>query len=569
MIKLDASLDRLAVSWLDPLLTGIVTDMGGSLSGDIKVNGPFDKLDIKSTGTRFNDLACTVDFTRVPYIINGPFSISEKGVTFENDTIADTFGHLGRVTGGVTYDCFKDIRLGVNFRLRNMLALNTTAANEDNGFYGRAFATGTVGINGPTDNIKLNIDVRTGDGAVHIPLSSSGSEKKSILTFVDNRLPEYDEYDSLIVSKKTAVQEKKSSSLDVKVKLNVTNQTEVGLDINRSLGDMLKAHGTGNVEINVTPTLFDIKGGYNVEEGSYKLALMGITSKDFIINPGGTINFNGDIMQSDLDLTATYRTKASISTLIADSTSVNSRRTVNCGIGIGGKLANPQLSFDIDIPDLDPTTQGLVQSSLSTEEKRLKQILALLISGSFVPDESSGIVNNTTVLYSNASEIMANQVNNIFRQLDIPLDLGFNYQPGSGGINIFDVAISTQLFNNRVSINGNIGNQDYSASNASEVVGNVDVEIKMNKSGRLRLNLFSHAADRYSNYLDQTQRNGAGMVYQQEFDTWEELWNKIFRKGGRGGGYYYGERPAGYNPERPHHPGDSSAVTHVHELSFQ
>ena len=521
-----ASIDSLSVSWLTPFLTGIVSDMGGSISGGIQVSGYPDKLKIISDGTRFNDMSCKVDFTNVPYTISGPFSVSDKGVTFDNDTISDKLGNTGRIGGGISYDNFKDIRLGVNFRLRNMLALNTNESFEDNGFYGRAFGTGTVNIDGTLQNINLGINLLTGAGSVHIPLTSSGTEKTSILTFTDNNLPEIDSATVISGGKANS-----QSSLGVNVKLNITQDTEVGLDINRSLGDMLKAKGTGNVEIRVGPGLFDIKGGYNINEGSYKLALMGITSKDFIINPGGTINFNGDIMQSDLNMTATYRTKASIGQLIADTTSVSTRRIVNCGIGISGKLSNPQLAFDIDIPDLDPATQNRVTSALSTEDKRLKQLLALLVSGSFVPDEQSGIVNNTTVLYSNASEIMANQVNNIFRQLDIPLDLGFNYQPGSGGVDIFDVAISTQLFNNRVTINGNIGNQDYlTTSSNSEVVGNVDMEVKLDNSGRLRLNLFSHAADRYSNYLDQTQRNGAGIVYQEEFDTFKEFWAKLFRR---------------------------------------
>ena len=147
------------------------------------------------------------------------------------------------------------------------------------------------------------------------------------------------------------------------------------------------------------------------------------------------------------------------------------------------------MTFSIDIPDLDPTIKGRVESALSTEDKRLKQLLTLLLSGSFVPDEQSGIVNNTTVLYSNASEIMANQLNNVFRQLNIPLDLGFNYQPGENGRDIFDVAVSTQLFNNRVNINGNIDNRQYMTSNQSDLVGDVDMEIKIDRTGRIRLTL--------------------------------------------------------------------------------
>ena len=35
----------------------------------------------------------------------------------------------------------------------------------------------------------------------------------------------------------------------------------------------------------------------------------------------------------------------------------------------------------------------------------------------------------------------------------------------------------------------------------------------------MRFDLFSHSADVYSNYLDNTQRNGIGMTYQTEFNS--------------------------------------------------
>ncbi|MBQ1280508.1 MAG: translocation/assembly module TamB domain-containing protein, partial [Bacteroidales bacterium] len=208
-------------------------------------------------------------------------------------------------------------------------------------------------------------------------------------------------------------------------------------------------------------------------------------------------------------------------------TSVASRRTVNCGVNLKGSLSNPELSFAIDIPDLDPITKGRVESALSTPDKVQRQFMALILSGSFVPDEQSGIFNNTTILYSNASEIVANQFNNIFRQLEIPLDLGLNYQPGSGlgGKDMFDVALSYQAFNNRLIINGNVGNSETSSS---AWAGNLEVEYKVDKQGKLRLNLFTRAADSYSNYLDNTQRSGLGISFQDEFDTFGELFRNIF-----------------------------------------
>ena len=532
-LALDVSLVEFNVGWVDPFVVGILEDMGGSISGDIHVEGPLDSLEISSNGVRFNDTRCKVSYTNVPYVCNGEFEVTTDGIEFTDVDVTDEYGNTGIARGGVRFNHFKGLEFDILFTVDEVLGLNTTAVRAEDGFYGKAFGSGIVRLYGPLTALRMDIDLDVSSGTVHIPISGGVVTQSDLLTFINRKeRPHIDVYDSLIVAG-TAQKEKekvKSQGLALNIKIAVDPASEIDIDINETTGDIIRSHGNGSVEMNVAPKSFDIKGLYVIEDGSYTMSLMGITAKDFTIEQGGTILFAGDILQTEFNMNALYKTKASIETLIGDNTSVSTRRTVNCTIGITGAVSNPQLSFKIDIPDLDPTTQGLVENALSTDEKNLKQTLALLVSGSFVPDEQSGIVNNSTILYSNASEIVSSQINNIFHQLDIPVDLGLNYQPGAaqGTNDIFDVAISTQLFNNRVTINGNIGNQQYMSSSSSEVVGNVDVEIKLNKSGRLRVNLFSHAADRYSNYLDQTQRNGAGIVYQEEFDTFGELWRKVF-----------------------------------------
>ncbi|MBP3270334.1 MAG: hypothetical protein J6L98_06605 [Bacteroidales bacterium] len=123
---------------------------------------------------------------------------------------------------------------------------------------------------------------------------------------------------------------------------------------------------------------------------------------------------------------------------------------------------------------------------------------------------------------------MAGQLNNILQKLDIPLDFGLNYQSSETGTNIFDVAVSTQLFNNRVVVNGNVGNREYGNSSQGDIVGDLDIEIKLDKPGEVRLKLFSHSADDYTNFLDNLQRNGVGVTYQKEFNTFRDLIRGIF-----------------------------------------
>ena len=528
-VRADVQLDSMKLCVAEPLLTSLASHMDGTLSGHIKASGPIDKLELSSEGVRFNQFQFRLDYTQVDYIADGPVTLSSKGVTFDNVRLNDRFGHDATWSGGIPFDHFKDIRLNLRFDLRGIMGLNTTLKDNES-FYGRAFADGSVRVSGDLKKIRLSLNVTpTENTTIHVPIGKSARQRTPLLTFINNE-KELSLIDSMIQAKQQTGKTKKSSGSEVNVNLrvNATPDAEVQIEIDKNTGDILKARGNGQIGITVARSVFDIKGDYRVDSGSYHFGMLGFTSRDFSLDPGGTINFNGDVMDSDLDMSATYHTKASISPLIADSTAVGARRNVDCHINLTGKLANPEIKFNIDIPDLDPTIQSQVQSAFNTEDKRMKQALALLVSGGFVPDEQSGIVNSTTMLSSNASELMSSQLNNILRQLDIPIDLGFNYQPSANGRNIFDVAVSTQLFNNRVSINGNIGNRQYYSSSNSDIVGDLDIEIKLNRQGQLRLTLFSHSADQYSNYLDMSQRNGAGIVYQEDFSSFKELWRKIF-----------------------------------------
>jgi hypothetical protein len=377
----------------------------------------------------------------------------------------------------------------------------------------------------------LNVDAVTAkSGELHIPLSGAATAGKvtNLLRFKEKASGErIDPYEQLMIR----LEQKANLNNDFGVRLRVNAQPEINvfIEIDKATGNVLSGHGNGLIDIEANTEKFSINGDYTLAGGSYKFVAMGLVTRDFLIQDGSSIRFTGDIMQSILDINAIYRTKASLSTLLADMSSVSNKRTVDCGISITDRILNPRLGFSIDIPDLNPMIKSRVESALSTEDKVQKQFLALIVSNNFLPDEQSGIVNNSSVLYSNVTEMFANQLNNILHKLDIPLDLGLKYQPNDQGNDMFDVAVSTQLFNNRVVVNGNIGNRQYSTSSSqNDVVGDLDIEIKLDRSGSFRLNIFSHSADQFSNYLDNSQRNGVGLMYQTEFNNFKKFIRSMF-----------------------------------------
>ena len=529
-LEAEAGLDMLNIGYVQPMLHDVFSQMDGTISGKILVDGPLDNLEISSEDARLNDATLTVDYTKVPYKADGTFHIDSQGAYFDDIKIRDRFNGTGAVHGSINWDHFRDMFFDLKLNVANMECVNLTEKQADV-FYGNLYATGNLGITGPINSLMMNIDAVTSKpGQIHIPLSSALSSGKgsNLLKFKELEKEIYvDPYETMI--SKLQKKEHKGGELGVNMRVTASPDVQAFVELDKTSGNVLSGRGNGTIDLKINSETFNINGDYTLTGGNFNFVALGLAGRDFTIQDGSSIRFGGDIMESTLDINAIYKTKASLSTLIADTTSVANKRLVECGISITDKLSNPRLGFSIEIPDLDPMVKSRVESALSTEDKVQKQFLSLIVSNNFLPDEQSGIVNNSSMLYSNVSEILATQLNNILQKLDIPIDLGLNYQPNERGNDIFDVAVSTQLFNNRVVVNGSVGNRQYSSGGSqNDVVGDIDIEIKLDRSGALRLNLFSHSADQYTNYLDNSQRNGVGLTYQTEFNSFRQFFRNMF-----------------------------------------
>ena len=116
-------------------------------------------------------------------------------------------------------------------------------------------------------------------------------------------------------------------------------------------------------------------------------------------------------------------------------------------------------------------------------------------------------------------------------QLSSGFDLGVNYRPGD---NItqdeLEVAVSTQLFDERLLLSTNVGVQygTRSAQSANSLVGDFQLEYLMTDDGKLRLKVFSVSNDRNLNLTDQAlTTQGVGLAFRREADR---FW-RLFRFG--------------------------------------
>ena len=314
--------------------------------------------------------------------------------------------------------------------------------------------------------------------------------------------------------------------------LDVTPDAEVQIIFDPTMGDIIKARGSGpmNLSINTLGT-FDMVGEYTIEEGDYLFTLQNVINKRLNIQPGSTLRWTGDPFNANIDVTAIYRTKANPSDLLyglAGTGEDVGRVTVDCRIFLTDRLMSPTVSYDLYLPFSDEDLRNRVKSRIQSDEELSKQFLSLMVMNSFLPGTRSGESatggENYMAGMNNASELLSNQLSNWLSQISNEFDVGVNYRPGSELTpREMEVMLSTQFFNDRLSIDGSLDmKSSVTAQNTSNFAGDFDADYKLNKSGKIRLRAFNHSNDNITeNNSDYTQ--GFGIFYKEEFNSFGEL----------------------------------------------
>ena len=170
-----------------------------------------------------------------------------------------------------------------------------------------------------------------------------------------------------------------------------------------------------------------------------------------------------------------------------------------------------------------------------------KQFLSLIVINSFLPNTNWVPPTSQSITSSYApavgvttSELLSNQLSNWLSQISNDFDIGFRYRPGDEiSSDEVEVALSTQLLNDRVSINGNVDMGGETSTKTSNIVGDFTVDVKINKSGKLRVKAFTRANEELL-YEWSPYTQGVGLFYREEFDHFDQLmqgyWNKIFKR---------------------------------------
>lgn len=538
-ISFGAKIGNLGLTAIAPLLAGNVSNLNGFLSGNLSITGTTSKPIINGIiypmGT-----SMTIDFLKTNYRIADPIVVENSNILLNNFRIYDLNNRVAVANGSVQTDYFRDISFNLSLAPSNFQLMNTTEKDNEL-FYGSVYGTGVVQINGKPDNINMYVSIRTEPKtAIFLPLSSSTSVTEyNFVNFIS------DNESLFIVEEDFMAQAASKTNLSLTLDLDITSDAEAQIIIDKKVGDIIKANGSGKLKMDINPSQdkFRMFGDYVIEKGDYLFTLQGVINKKLRIAEGSSINWNGDVTDASVNIKAIYGVRTSLSQLLLDQDNekYKKRTQVDCQILLTGKLMEPNINFNIDVPSADNETSALIQSALNTEEKMSRQFLSLLVIGSFLPDPGASGNINTSQSASNegggwqqgvansVGELFSNQLSNWVSQWSNNFDLGINYRPGDPtsqlSSNEWEFAVSTQLFNDRVTINGNVdmGNQNTS----SPIAGDFSIDVKLNSSGKVRAKAFARSNDDPLEQNQSTHTTGVGILYREDFNTFGELWDRF------------------------------------------
>ncbi|RKD17319.1 hypothetical protein BCY91_03730 [Pelobium manganitolerans] len=523
-LNLDVALDKTELIIIEPFVKSLVSNLKGQISANLHVTGKFNNPKVDG-GIDFINTGLTVNYLKTAYTFNQRVNIENSVVQIDNLKLTDSEGHQATANG--TVDLRKPDNPTINAQIdaNNFIALNTTA--KDNPlYYGKAYATGKFTFDGPTDAMRINIKAKTEEGTEFtIPLN--GASTVSSNDFI------------IYVAKDSTLNNNEPVNFFNGITMEFDLAVDEGSTVN-ILTEVGNLTGKGTAQLNLKITSmgdFEMKGDYIIDEGQFDFTANNLINKTFDIKKGGTIRWTGDPADAEINLNASYSTRASIAPLYAAAGRTlpdkdqNLRVLAEAEMLLKGSLLNPQIDFNLNFPNNSGYKTEL-QGYLDDKDNEAQQVINLVVRNSFNGNSSAGIGIDNQTLIGSGLELGFSKLQNIVSQTLGVKNLDFNLR----SLNEFGIGYS--FFNNRLKVQGSFVNNKYNndyfnnnffTSSFTDLTRDAQMTYDIKKDGSLVGKIFNRPSNRdFFNLNSDIYTNGVGLVYVQEYDTFKEFIQNTF-----------------------------------------
>ena len=528
-LDLDFNFDDFDLSFLTAVGAGDIDNIRGKVTGNLNLWGPIDSPKHNGELILYNG-GLGVPYINTDYDIEDGTRVSlvDQSFIFNKTSFRDTrFDTKGQLVGQISHLNFSDWTFDLNISSDRILMINIPE-DEDEVFFGDGFLGGQVHLHGPSKNLTIDVAGSTEEGtSLKIPWAKDyGLADTSFINFVDKKK-----------IRKTEEQKKNDensfSGLQMNFELDIDNNSEIKVVIDKESGSFLSGHGAGNILMEIdTNGKFNMWGDFITYDGIYNFKNLSVIDKKFNLKEGGTIVWEGDPLGAQMDLEAVYEVPGGANpAILLDNPNFNRKIPTEVIIRLQGNLLKPDDPiFEIDFPNTSAVVNSEINYRLADPQISQLQAISLLSQGIFINEVSISVQGITNNLYEKASDLFSNLMGDDQGKLKV----GFNYLQGdkSSAVDInsedrLGLTLSTQI-TDKILLNGKIG-VPVGGIEETLIVGDLQIDFILNEEGTLKAKVFNKENEfRYiGDELGYTQ--GVGLSYQVDFETFRQLITKILK----------------------------------------
>lgn len=530
-LSFDFGARHLDIDFLQPFMSGFSSKVNGHASGNVKLFGTFSDIDLIGK-VHADDIRMLVDHTNVTYAASDSLFFYPGRISIPGLKLYDKFGNSGNFKGHVEHNYLKDASFSFNLTDAHNLLVYDTDKKDNNKWYGTIFANGSASIKGVPGLVSVSVDMSTAPNS-EFTLELDETEEAAeytFLTFSDNRKKEAEmvqveeSFEDMFYKNSAGGQDETPTAFVLGLSLDVTPDANLVIVMDPDAGDKITAVGFGALQMkyDTCSDNLSIYGKYTLNNGWYNFSLQDLILKNFKIEAGSNISFNGDPLRGVLDITAAYRVNTNLKDLansFASDPDLN--RTfvpVDALLKVRGDIHAPEIKFDIDLPTVTSEVKRKVMSIISSEDMLNRQVIYLLALNRFYSPEYSGVEQGSEIA-SVASVTLSSQIQNIIGSLTDRFTLAPSFKTEKSDLSDMevDLALSSSFFDNRLLVNGNLGYRDKSTSQTT-FIGDFDLEYLLSRDGKLRLKAYNHFNDASYYLKSALTTQGIGIVYRKDFD---------------------------------------------------
>lgn len=526
-LNIDVALNQLKLAPWEPFVREFLTDLNGSLQGQMEVRGSASQPQLEGFLRFGEQTAFRLVETGARYRLQEQqITMDSREISFQQLTLLDENDEKLVVDGAIEHEDFDNFRLQLDINTNNFQLVNKTRTFLDP-FYGTLYVGTNMRIRGPLDDIQIEGDLRINENTDVALVLLKGEQtvgSYDYINFVDRHA--FLEQDTASVPADTLLPQQLVQIEGFSLNMNITviPDARFTIIIDPATGDHLEIAGDANLLLRMGPLEgMNLQGTFTVSDGRYRLSFLEVIQKNFNLQQGSTVEFDGDPMNAEMNMTAIYRTETSPLPLVqqigteSELAAARPPRMTEVHLSMLGTIEDPAFTFNILIPEADRISGALVQqlNQIRQDESKLfKQVFGLIVLNKFLDETPSlggggggGAAEAINARVDQSlSQFLTDQLNDLTQDylgVSIEVDVETRQDIMTGqdaGYTEKDIGlqIGRTFFNDRVEVKvggtTGVGASGGPAGDAgaggAQFAGNFEILYHINKRGNLNLKIF-------------------------------------------------------------------------------